>query len=200
MATQQLVQVQKGKRPAFEVDDSFAVPTTRLGQEKEAIRLAANIKDGRYNLGRVLAALLRTPETGYLGGKYTNFAAFCRGELNISAAHCRKLAQVAENFTRQQFNQFGSSKLSMILHGVKNPGDRRRAMTMLAEGKTMVEIGKVFFPEWKRTYAQWTANRKLGQSLPPAGFTAIKTAAMKLTSKEKLTLAQELFDSVKKAN
>lgn len=192
MSTQTMVQVQKAKRPAIPAAE-FTVPSSRATQEQLAIRLAHGIKTDRYRLGQVLAAIISSDETSYMGGKYTTFQQFCRHELEISAGYGRQLAQITENYTLQQFRQFGVSKLRVLLTGIQNQGDRKRALAMLQEGKTLVEVARVFVPGWKRTIANW----KQGRTVAPAGFQALKTAALKLNKDERFALAAELLRSVK---
>jgi hypothetical protein len=47
--------------------------------------------------------------------QYKTFKAFCGAELGISHTHAYNLIEIAKKFTREQVEQIGISKLSIIL-------------------------------------------------------------------------------------
>jgi hypothetical protein len=188
-----MTRVQKGKKIIDQINDSVDLPEDAYHLERLAIELATSEWDARYKLGHVLAALLSKGDRGYLGGKYTSFGRFCRGELGKSESNCRALIAAATSFSRQQFRQFGVAKCALVARLVKNPGDRRRAVAMMAEGKRMIDIMRVFAPNWQRSVAMIAS----GDDKRPKSFDFVQREALKLSTKQRLALASALFESLK---
>jgi len=185
-----MVQIQKARNVAPTID-SIALPADKTSLERMAIQLSSEHYDNRYKLGRVLAKLIHESSNGYCGGKYTNFAQFCRKGLGFSYFTARKLIRATSNFTKEQFRSFGVVKCALVSDLAKTPADRRKALEMLQEGKPMREIVRVFAPH------RLVSVRIAAKSGYETSLGSLRQAALKLSAADRLKLAQSLFDSVK---
>lgn len=143
----------EGVVPAVEIVARPAVTTPAdslphgVAELNDAVARVVELKrDAALNVWELAQQMVKLSETGLWKlrkdedghPRYRTWGLFCNAELGMSASHAYRLCDVAKNFTRQQVEAIGTTKLQLAL---KVPPEKRGDLIRAAEaGATVAQI------------------------------------------------------------
>ena len=139
----------------------------------KAQKLKAAVAGGYYALGKHIKEIFSThlwkQRTSEGKTKYTGFEQFCQQELKMNASTAIGLMDVADNFTEEQVNKFGTTKLNLVL---KAPEEvRGEVLSDVEKGASVRELGDKVKEERAK---KGNKRRETGRKKMPAGEKAAK--------------------------
>lgn len=115
-----------------------------VAELNDAVARVVELKrDAALNVWELAQQMVKLSETGLWklrkdedgNPRYRTWGLFCTAELGMSATHAYRLCDVARNFTRQQVEAIGTTKLQLAL---KVPPEKRSDVIRAAEGGATV--------------------------------------------------------------